>query len=111
MSVWLDIHKQSSGETERKEDRPVVDPEAVRKRSEEAARRYALEKMMRQEKRKRYIRVDIICFLGALNLGFMFLAILNFEPLIIPLGFLFSLFVFLATRAIIFNIMDDESDW
>ena len=111
MSVWLDIHKQSSGETERKEDHPVVDPEAERKRRE-AARRYALEKeMWRQEKRKHYIRVDILCFLGALNLGVMFLAILNFEPLLIPLALLFSLFVFLATRTAIFNLMDDEDDW
>ena len=111
MSVWLDIHKQSSGETVRKEDRPVVNPDAERKRREDTARWYAIQELKRQEKRKSYIRVDIICFLGALNLGFMFLAILDFEPLIIPLGFLFSLFVFLATRTVIFNIMDDESDW
>lgn len=111
MSIWLDIHKQSSGETERKEDRPAVDPEAERKRREDTARWYAIQELKRQEKRKHYIRVDVICFLGAINLGFMFLSVLNFEPLLIPLAFLFGLFVFLASRAIIFNLMDDEDDW
>ena len=111
MSVWLDIHKQSSGQTERKEDKPAVDPEAERKRREDTARWYAIQELKRQEKRKCYIRVDVICFLGALNLEIMFLALCRFEPVLIPLAILFGFFVFLATRTVIFNLMDDEDDW
>lgn len=111
MSIWLDIHKQSSGETERKEDRPAVDPEAERKRREDTARWYAIQELKRQEKRKRYIRADVICFLGALNLEILILALCRFETVLIPLCILFGAFVFLLTRTVIFNLMDNEDDW
>ena len=110
MSVWLDIHKQSSGQTERKEDKPAVDPDAERKRREDTARWYAIQELKRQEKRKRYIRADIICFLGALNLEILTLSLCRFETVLIPLCILFGLFVFLLTRTVIFNFMDDD-DW
>ena len=111
MSVWGDIRRRAEGTVVRKENLPPVDSDAEKKKQDAIKVQKIIQEQKRKMEREHELVTSIICVILSLNMIMAFIALLGFE-FIMP-AILFGIFMFLASRFLVFFLGEewDRDDW